>query len=639
MLTPITTLLIGALALWVMTRLARRTGLPEAVGIGASLCILGAAIAFAPTAWRAWLVSGNTGDRALSFARIAGVAGLLFLSGARGNYSQFSKSSKCHLYVSFAAGLLFALAIAMLAVMGQQDHGAILVTAVVVAGASLWLPGELLRGAKGSAVPAEMATSGAPLTLTALAILVVHFYSVLSVIGGRRATIAGFTIVVLYEATKLVVFFSFAYFITTRFVDRAEGRVSTGRMSIAYLLITILFFVLAFLTISQLVALAWAFVAGALWTRSEVGRRFGESSKVSALCLLMSFAFLPALLQTHGRSLTSWKVMALAVILAVAVKFAVIWAAALLQGVRGSGAIRLVAATLTTGEMAVAFLGFAVTRWAIDGPTYFGILAFTFLTLLLGPLVWHFATRREEKATLSNMRRNPRPLQALNKRRPNHGKQSNKSDSTDRSARRMRDAGIAELKDKELFGQQIIEERKRWRPMKTKVQANVRMVAVTLAILIAASAATVFAQKPRVETPRQEVQLGTGMSVITPGLMEIGAKTRLFLLLGDKIQLSVEQQKKLEDLYFRVQMYSFQREADLVVADAEFKRLLTRDAVDLNAIRNKMKEIETIRVEVDMKRIETLLQAVSVLTHQQHSQVILLAKDPAELSKPGAPIF
>ncbi len=86
-------------------------------------------------------------------------------------------------------------------------------------------------------------------------------------------------------------------------------------------------------------------------------------------------------------------------------------------------------------------------------------------------------------------------------------------------------------------------------------------------------------------------------------------------------------------------MYSFQREADLDVADAEFKRLLTRDAVDLNAIRNKMKEIETIRVEVDMKRIETLLQAVSVLTHQQHSQVILLAKDPAELSKPGAPIF
>lgn len=413
MLTPITTLLIGALALWVMARLARRTGLPEVVGIGASLCILGAAIAFAPTAWRDWLVSGNTGntgDRALSFARIAGVAGLLFLSGVRGNYSHFSKSSKRHLYVSFAAGVLFALAIAMLAVMGQQDHGAILVTAVVVAGASLWLPGELLRGAKGRAVPLEKTTSGAPLTLMALAILVVHFYSVLSVIGGRRATIAVYTIVVLYEATKLILFFSFVYFIGTRFVDRAEGRVSTGRMSIAYLLITILFFVLAVLTISQLVALAWALVAGALWTRSEVGRRFGESSKLSASCLLMSFAFLPALLQTHGRSLTRWNVMALAVILAVAVKFATISAAALVQGVRGPEAIRLVAATLTPGEMAVAFLGFAVTRWAIDGPTYFGILAFTFLTLLLGPLVWHLATRREEKATFSHHRREPAPV-------------------------------------------------------------------------------------------------------------------------------------------------------------------------------------------------------------------------------------
>lgn len=175
--------------------------------------------------------------------------------------------------------------------------------------------------------------------------------------------------------------------------------------------------------------------------------------------------------------------------------------------------------------------------------------------------------------------------------------------------------------------------------MKTKVQVNVLMAAVSLVILIAASAATVFAQKPRAETPRQEVQLGSGMSVITPGLMEIGSKTRLFLVFADKLSLTPEQQKKLEDLYFRVQMYSFQREADLDVADAEFKRLLTRDTVDLNAIKAKMKEIEAIRVEVDLKKIETLLQAINVLTHEQHRQVVLLAKDLEEASKPRAPIY
>ena len=129
------------------------------------------------------------------------------------------------------------------------------------------------------------------------------------------------------------------------------------------------------------------------------------------------------------------------------------------------------------------------------------------------------------------------------------------------------------------------------------------------------------------------------MSVIAPGLMEIGSKTRLFLLFGDKIPLSLEQQKKLEDLYFRVQMYSFQREADLDVADAEFRRLLTRDTVDLNAVKAKMKEIEAIRVEVDLKKIETLLQAINVLTHEQHKQIIVLAKDLEEASKPRAPIY
>lgn len=168
---------------------------------------------------------------------------------------------------------------------------------------------------------------------------------------------------------------------------------------------------------------------------------------------------------------------------------------------------------------------------------------------------------------------------------------------------------------------------------------KVSYVVILLLATILFSNRTGFAQQPARKPSQQEVQLGKGMSVITPGLMEIGAKTRLFILLGDKIQLTLEQQKKLEDLYFRIQMYSFQREADLDVADAEFKRLLTRDTVDLNAIKTKMKEIEAIRVEVDMNKIETLLQAINVLTHQQHMKVILLAQDPAEPSKPGAPIF
>ena len=175
--------------------------------------------------------------------------------------------------------------------------------------------------------------------------------------------------------------------------------------------------------------------------------------------------------------------------------------------------------------------------------------------------------------------------------------------------------------------------------MRHRTQKFIGRLMDVLAILVMLSGATVWAQQSRDRAPRQEVKLGTGMSVITPGLMEIGSKTRLFLVFGDKIPLTVEQRKRLEDLYFRIQMYSFQREADLDVADAEFKRLLTRDTVDLNAIKAKMKEIEAIRVEVDLKKIETLLQAINLLTHEQHTQVILLAKDLEEVSKPRAPIY
>ena len=168
---------------------------------------------------------------------------------------------------------------------------------------------------------------------------------------------------------------------------------------------------------------------------------------------------------------------------------------------------------------------------------------------------------------------------------------------------------------------------------------GVLYVSIALVTILSLNAATAFGQQPSAKQPRQEVQLGSGMSAITPGLMEIGSKTRLFLTFADKIPLTVEQRKKLEDLYFRVQMYSFQREADLDVADAELKRLLTRDTVDLGAVNAKMKEIGEIRLDVEMKKIETLLKGINMLTHEQHIQIILLARDLETTDKPRAPIY
>lgn len=181
-------------------------------------------------------------------------------------------------------------------------------------------------------------------------------------------------------------------------------------------------------------------------------------------------------------------------------------------------------------------------------------------------------------------------------------------------------------------------QRSRMEFSRSRIQIVFKTMVAILAVLIATGSQT-FGQQPSARQSRQEVQLGNGMSVMTPGLLEIGSKTKLFLVFGDKIPLTMEQRKKLESLYFRLQMYSVQREADFEVAGAELKRLLTRNNVDLGEVKAKVKEIGDIRVDVDIKKIETLLQAINALTHEQHTQVILLARDLDEAGKPRAPIF
>lgn len=161
-----------------------------------------------------------------------------------------------------------------------------------------------------------------------------------------------------------------------------------------------------------------------------------------------------------------------------------------------------------------------------------------------------------------------------------------------------------------------------------------RLISYATLILVLWSATTpAQQQKPQQEAAkREEVELGRGMSLIAPGLMEISARSKLFLGIAEKIGLRDDQRKVLEELYFEVQRYLAQREADLDVADAELKRLMTRERIDLVAVRAKMKEIEAIRTDADIRRIETLLKSINVLDHGQHLKAIIAMQAP---SAPG----
>lgn len=578
-IAPALILLTGALLILGGTKLARRFGLPDAFGCGVALCIIAISVWLFPADWRDSGAGGPWGDRLLTAVRIVGSTGMLFLAGTHLNFGQLRMKFGLMLGVAISAGVLFAVVVVLLKLPGGLESGSIVLVAATIIASSLWLPGELSRFDKEDNDLLINWQAGA-VVFTALAMLAVYYYDIFAVIRHARVASASVCLIVaLYETVKLLVLFAFAYFISSRFLARAEGRISAARTTIGFVLISILLFALAAITTNQLGAIAWAFVAGALWRRSEIGKRFSKSERPLASATLISFVFLPVLLQSHGRRLTGFLSLIIAVLAAIVLKWVFVWVGMRLGGTSSRDSMRNSAAMVGPVEVAIMFLGFGVTRWAIEPPVYFGILGYALVSSVFIPLVWHVAVA-------------PRRLVGL---------------------------GIRNA-------------------MKSRVKTVLCLLVFSFAI-VSFSSSTGSAQQSVGEPSRQEIQLGKGMSAITPGLMEIGSKTRLFLVFGDKIPLTEEQRKKLEDLHFWIQMYSFQREEDLDVAHSELKRLLTRDTVDLGVVKAKMKQIGEIRLDVDLKKIETLLKGIKVLTHEQHIQIILLARDSEAQVKPRAPIY
>lgn len=164
---------------------------------------------------------------------------------------------------------------------------------------------------------------------------------------------------------------------------------------------------------------------------------------------------------------------------------------------------------------------------------------------------------------------------------------------------------------------------------------------LVLAVLLLSSLFTFAQDKPPGDPAKREVQLGRGMSLIAPGLMQVGLETNFFLRIADQIQLTEKQQSTLAEIAYEVQKYSVQRLADLDVADAELQRLLTRDNIDLDAVRAKVREAEEIETGVKIQRVEALLKAINTLTHEQHLKIVALSREASapRLRPPAEPIY
>lgn len=171
--------------------------------------------------------------------------------------------------------------------------------------------------------------------------------------------------------------------------------------------------------------------------------------------------------------------------------------------------------------------------------------------------------------------------------------------------------------------------------MKIKRSFTRRKILATLGLIFLAATFVSAQSNLRVQSDQKKVELGRGMSILTADLMQIAAQSDLFLQFSEKVGLTENQVKKLEELYLDFQKFSIRRQSDLDVADAELRRLITNDNVDLNAVRAKVKEIEAIQTDLTMKKIETVLESIKTLTHDQHLKVMLFVREMLKQNVPS----
>jgi Spy/CpxP family protein refolding chaperone len=127
-----------------------------------------------------------------------------------------------------------------------------------------------------------------------------------------------------------------------------------------------------------------------------------------------------------------------------------------------------------------------------------------------------------------------------------------------------------------------------------------RILPLVVVIASAGTVPTVAAPAdtlPGSSAPMGQVEHAPLMNVITLGLMQVGAESKFLLRIADAIGLDEAQRATLASLLFAFEADKVRREADLRVAEAELNRLLTRENVDLVAVRAKIDEAADIASE------------------------------------------
>lgn len=392
----ISVLLVALVIVVIGSKLAQKMNWPTPLGMSLSLCFIALILVLTNQFLGKWLTGNLKEDLIFTHAQEIGIAGLLFWAGNSFRKTSFQWTKQTLLLVIISV-LQMIIITTLLVKFSSLETGAILTIAAAISCSSLWLPTTFSSFIEEKYKLLVHSSQSAAMLVTGIFLVIIHFYVVMQIILIKKLLGNTLALVLSYELLKVVMFFSVASFVASKFIQMRKNKTSKERLFIGYLLITALIFTFASLTFSQIIAAGWAFVAGLVLKYNELLNDNEQDNWTSPLFL--SLIFLPAMFQSYNRSVSNVFLFIAVVVILLLAKWAITWA---VLRVFVKEATLLTAISLGTMEVSLLFLAYGKTKWLVEGDYYFGILAFALLSTLLSQIIYMVFSRSATSVSIPN---------------------------------------------------------------------------------------------------------------------------------------------------------------------------------------------------------------------------------------------
>lgn len=101
----------------------------------------------------------------------------------------------------------------------------------------------------------------------------------------------------------------------------------------------------------------------------------------------------------------------------------------------------------------------------------------------------------------------------------------------------------------------------------------------------------------------------------------------------EELNLTEQQQQKMDDLRFQHQKAMIQKNADLKEAKLEMRNMMQKTEVDEKAVLGKQKQISALKAEIAEARLKHRLEMRKVLTPEQREKMNKMRRDRDKFRK------